>query len=87
MLKFFLVAHLTYENHWGKLHSKIRTFGFFGTPYCLFIERDDKKLQIQDVPAIGDLACAPWFQQHSISIFLGHPVVQKVSMSPCTVGS
>ena len=34
MLKFFLVAHLTYENHWGKWHSKIRTFGFFGTPYC-----------------------------------------------------
>ena len=33
MLKFFLVAHLTYENHWGKWHSKIRTFGFFGTPY------------------------------------------------------
>ena len=34
MLNFFLVAHLTYENHWGKWHSKIRTFGFFGTPYC-----------------------------------------------------
>ena len=34
MLKFFLVAHLTYENHWGKWHSKIWTFGFFGTPYC-----------------------------------------------------
>ena len=33
-LKFFLVGHLTYENHWGKWHSKIRTFGFFGTPYC-----------------------------------------------------
>jgi len=32
MLKFFLVAHLTYENHWGKGHSKIRTFGFFGSP-------------------------------------------------------
>ena len=29
---FFLVAHLTYENHWGKGHSKIRTFGFLGHP-------------------------------------------------------
>ena len=27
------MAYLTYENHWGKGHSKIRTFGFFGTPY------------------------------------------------------
>ena len=29
MLKSFLVAHLTYENHWGWLRTKIRTFGFF----------------------------------------------------------
>ena len=34
MLKFFLVAHLTYENQWVSLRNKIRTFGFFGTPYC-----------------------------------------------------
>ena len=34
MLKFFLVAHLTYANQWGWLRNKIRTFGFFGTPYC-----------------------------------------------------
>ena len=35
MLKFFLVAHLTYENQWVSLRNKIRTFVFFGTPYCL----------------------------------------------------
>ena len=34
MLKFFLVDHLTYENQWVSLRNKIRTFGFFGTPYC-----------------------------------------------------
>ena len=33
MLKFFLVAHLTYENQWVKLHNKKNIFGFFGTPY------------------------------------------------------
>ena len=33
MLKFFLVAHLTYENQWVSLRNKIRTFGLFGTPY------------------------------------------------------
>ena len=38
MLNFFLVAHLTYENHWGKWHSKIRTFGFFGTPYSVVLK-------------------------------------------------
>ena len=32
MLKFFLVAHLTYENQWVSLRNKIQTFGFFGTP-------------------------------------------------------
>ena len=37
MLKFFLVAHPTYENHWGKWHSKIPTLGFFGTPYLWWI--------------------------------------------------
>ena len=34
MLKIVLVAHLTYENQWGKWHTKIQTFVFFGTPYC-----------------------------------------------------
>ena len=34
MLKFFLVAHLTYENQWVKLRNKKNIFGFFGTPYC-----------------------------------------------------
>ena len=29
MLKFVLVAHLTYENQWNKLPTKIQTFGFF----------------------------------------------------------
>ena len=29
MLKFFLVAHLTYENQWVSLRNKIQTFGFF----------------------------------------------------------
>ena len=33
MLKFFLVAHLTYENQWVSLRNKIQNFGFFGTPY------------------------------------------------------
>ena len=28
-----MVAHLTYENQGGKLHTKIQTFGFFGTPW------------------------------------------------------
>ena len=32
MLKFFLVAHLTYENQWVSLRNKIRTFGFLGHP-------------------------------------------------------
>ena len=32
MLKIVLVAHLTYENQWGKLHTQIQTFVFFGTP-------------------------------------------------------
>ena len=32
MLKFFLVAHLTYENQWVKLRNKKNIFGFFGTP-------------------------------------------------------
>ena len=36
MLKFFLVAHLTYENQWVSLRNKIRTFGFFGTPYSIY---------------------------------------------------
>ena len=36
MLKFFLVAHLTYENQWVKLHNKKNIFGFFGTPYCIY---------------------------------------------------
>ena len=36
MLKFFLVAHLTYENHWGKWHSKIQTFVFlWDTLVCM----------------------------------------------------
>ena len=26
MLKIVLVAHLTYENQWDKLHTKIQTF-------------------------------------------------------------
>ena len=30
--ELFLVAHLTYENHWGQLHTKIRTFVFLGHP-------------------------------------------------------
>ena len=34
MLKFFLVAHLTYENQWVKLRNKKNIFVFFGTPYC-----------------------------------------------------
>ena len=29
MLKIVLVAHLTYENQWGKLRTKIQTFVFF----------------------------------------------------------
>ena len=32
MLKFFLVAHLTYENQWVSLRNKIRTFVFLGHP-------------------------------------------------------
>ena len=28
MLKIVLVAHLTYENQSGKLHTKVQTFGF-----------------------------------------------------------
>ena len=31
MLKIVLVAHLTYENQWGKLRTKIQTF-FLGHP-------------------------------------------------------
>ena len=33
MLKIVLMAHLTYENQWGKWRTKIQTFSFFGTPY------------------------------------------------------
>ena len=33
MPKIVLVAHLTYENQWDKLRTKIQTFAFFGTPY------------------------------------------------------
>ena len=36
MLKFFLVAHLTYENQWVSLRNKIQTFVFFGTPYSTY---------------------------------------------------
>ena len=32
MLKIVLVTHLTYENQWGKLHTKIQTFIFLGHP-------------------------------------------------------
>ena len=32
MLNFFLVAHLTYENQWGELRTKIQTFVFLGHP-------------------------------------------------------
>ena len=32
MLKFFLVAHLTYENQWGKWQTTIQTFVFLGHP-------------------------------------------------------
>ena len=32
MLKFFLVAHLTYENHWGKGRSKKILLVFLGHP-------------------------------------------------------
>ena len=32
MLKIVLVTHLTYENQWGKLHTKIQTFVFLGHP-------------------------------------------------------
>ena len=31
-VEHFLLAHLTYENHWGKGRSKKNTFSFFGTP-------------------------------------------------------
>ena len=31
MLKIVLVAHLTYENQWGKLCTKIQTFVFWDT--------------------------------------------------------
>ena len=31
MLKIVLVAHLTYENQWGKLRTKIQTFVFWDT--------------------------------------------------------
>ena len=33
MPKFFLVAHLTYENQWGLAYQN-SDFCFFGTPYC-----------------------------------------------------
>ena len=49
----------------------------FGSVTCpLVLVRNDPKtfLQTQGVPATGDLVCAPWFQQHSINQFLGHPV-------------
>ena len=42
MLKFFLVAHLTYENQWVKLRNKKNIFGFFGTPYCT--DKRDQRL-------------------------------------------
>ena len=43
----------------------------------LILLRNDQKtfVQTQGLPATGDLACAPCFQQHSISqFFLAHPV-------------
>ena len=46
----------------------------FGSVTCpLVLVRNDQKtfFQTQGVPTTGDLACAPWFQQHSISQFLG----------------
>ena len=37
MLKFVVVAHLTYENQWVSLRNKVRNFGFFGTPYFIVL--------------------------------------------------
>ena len=45
MLKIVLVAHLTYENQWGKWRTKIQTFSFFGTPYCQFQNKSSSKIQ------------------------------------------
>ena len=61
MLKFFLVAHLTYENQWVKLHNKKNIFGFFGTPYCRVVNdvlnHVSESLTSDILPAVQYLQC------------------------------
>ena len=57
MLKFFLVAHLTYENQWVLLRNKIRTFGFFGTPYCAgYLENQVQMSDLSVLSVLSDLS-------------------------------
>ena len=56
-------AKFSHEHHLGALDP------------ANILKKDQKTFfQTQGVPATGGLACVPWFQQHSISNFLGHPV-------------
>ena len=44
----------------------------------LIKKRTKNIFQAQRVLATSDWACAPWLQQHSISLFLGHPLVSCI---------
>ena len=58
MLKFFLVAHLTYENQWVKLHNKKNIFGFFGTPYSAPVNTKEEALLCVSTDSVFAAQCS-----------------------------
>ena len=81
MLKFFLVAHLTYENHWGKGRSKKNTFSFFGTPYSgfLYIFTDQNDVLAQFFYSHRHCVDAPTVLQQSPTIEVATILMQPIS--------
>ena len=74
MLKIVLVTHLTYENQWGKLRTKVQTFGF-GTHYCLTMYAwwTEEKGQLSETERQMRQIDRSWRESKCVGTFTGCP--------------